>query len=419
MEHELLTKNHKNHIDIGKNKLIENIKILLYKKDPNIFDTLNFENNEIYQEPLLFAYFNSTNRKNKNIFDNVNRESLNTLVYGYKEHELRPIAIQVKSDEFGRIYLPNWGWLVTQKNKQFELVKNENQKIKLISEGIECDFKFEQLDIITGSKIELLKYPISILKRFYYDVDLNLVEVDIENISAKHKKNLTKALNLIKQLVPYHYELIEMVTKKIVIFNVDTTLRNSFAAINAQGIAFFNACQEDYNEVFFVDDIAHQTGHIIFNALVYDLSDFIKINPNTVLESIELANNTRENRNIHTVFHGLYTYFTTFICLGACLDAKVFKHEKEHEALGRMYFYIGKCYQDLKLIENAKIDSSIGAQGIFTQKGLEIYSDIKNKFKFIADKWLPIVKHYNLDNQPYNFSYSYFVKLNPLHENNY
>ena len=43
-------------LEIGSTKLIENIKILLYKKNENIFNYLDFEKDSIYIEPLLFAY---------------------------------------------------------------------------------------------------------------------------------------------------------------------------------------------------------------------------------------------------------------------------------------------------------------------------------------------------------------------------
>ena len=45
-------------LEIGSSKLIENIKILLFKKNAIIFDFLDFEKEKPYTEPLLFAYFN-------------------------------------------------------------------------------------------------------------------------------------------------------------------------------------------------------------------------------------------------------------------------------------------------------------------------------------------------------------------------
>jgi len=398
-------------IKLGQKQLIENIKILLYKKDSNIFNIIDFEDDRIYQEPLLFAYFNDKKSNNLNLY---------TILYGYMNFDAQKKGISVESDEYGRVYLPNIGWLMTNENTQkLKLYKDKNSKIKLLYKGFICEYKLESIEKIDNTNIEYLKYPIPLLKQYYYDVDNNLINVEIERISIKHLKNVTRALNLIKQFAPKHFDLIVLATKKIVVFNVDTTLRNSFATLSAHGISFSNAYQKEYNEVFFIDDIAHQTGHVVFNALTYDLPNFIKIDPNTILESLELGNNITETRNIQVVFHALYTYYTTFICLNACIDAEVFDAKRKHEALGRLYFYIRKCYQDLSLVETANIDNElIGLKDIFTERGLEIYFEIKNKFDLIRVKWIEILKVFNMSNQPYNFTYFKFVELNPLDENN-
>ena len=41
----------------GYSSIINDMKILLYKRDENIFEILDFENDEIYKDPLLFAFF--------------------------------------------------------------------------------------------------------------------------------------------------------------------------------------------------------------------------------------------------------------------------------------------------------------------------------------------------------------------------
>ena len=40
-------------------KLIETLQLLLYKENPAIFEKINLEDESIFLEPLLFAYFNS------------------------------------------------------------------------------------------------------------------------------------------------------------------------------------------------------------------------------------------------------------------------------------------------------------------------------------------------------------------------
>jgi len=394
----------------GRNKMIENIKILLYKENEHIFDYINFEDDNIYQEPLLYAYFNSHEKENID---------LKTILYGYMKYELQPNEIEVPSDNYGRIYMANIGWFLTDKPNELICLKKNTTKYELYIKTKKINFVFESLDFVKGTNIEFLKYPIPLLDQCYYDVDKNLIEVEIENISQFQRKNLTEAFKLIKKYVPNQYKLISLVVKKSVIFNVDSGLRNSFATMKSHGISFFNSYQNNYNEVFFVDDIAHQTGHCIFYTLLEDVKEFIKVDPSKVIETISYGESETETRDFYTLFHALYTYYTTLLCLDACLNANVFNDIKKHEALGRLCFYFSKCYKDILLIDNP-INSSTRSKEMFTDKGFKIYFEIKNTFIKLADKWREdIKKGYSLSNQPYNFTYSNFVELNPLNENNY
>ncbi|PCI93397.1 MAG: hypothetical protein COB15_16480 [Flavobacteriales bacterium] len=391
--------------EVGKSKLINNIKILLYKENENIFEKIDFKNDRIYQEPLLFAYFNSNNS---------DRTTLDTILFGYIKPKFRPKQLQVNSDEFGRVYLPNLGWFHTAERKQvFVLTSNLNNDFSLLLNDDEVSFKFEELEIIEGTSIELLKYPIPLLNQFYYDSQLNHIEVEIETISKKNIVHLTNAWAFIKRLIPEQYSLIENIIIKNVVFNVDPLSRNSFTTLSANGISFYNAYQDNYNEVFFVDDIAHQTGHVIFYSMIYEVSEFLKIDQTTPIETIDLGSQREEARDIYVVFHALYTYYTSFVCLDACLSANVFEDKKKHEALGRMGFYIMKCYHDLNLVENQERFPN-GSKDLFTEKGLIIFSEIKSIFKNSVEKWKEEIQDFDMSNQPYNFTYSKFIELNPL-----
>lgn len=390
-------------LEIGSTKLIENIKILLYKNNENIFNYLDFEKDSIYIEPLLFAYFNEKNNK---------KIDVESIVYGFSDTDIK---FKLFSDENGKIYLPNIGWFLTNhKNGIFNFDKNN---FKLFKEEIEIEFIFEKIELIENTSIELLKYSIPLLKQFYFNTENELLDVEIEKITQNHTNNITKAYNLIKEYVPTQYELIEKYAPKCVIFNVDTYQRNSFATLSAQGIGFYNAYQEDYDEVFFVDDIAHQTGHVIFNVMIYEAKLFFKKDKNTILEIINLPDGTFvENRDLHVIFHALYTYYTSFLCLDACLENNVWVGKQKHEAMGRIAFYINKCYSDLLLIDNP-INSEEKAVECFTNDGLLIYRELKIKWKKMYKKWFGVTKHFDMSNQPYNFTYSLFLELNPLPQN--
>lgn len=385
----------------GYNIINQHIKILLYKQNEKIFEILDFENDSIYNEPLLISYF-SKKREETEMIDNI--------ISGYS---MKNIKFNLISDEFGRIYMPNYGWIITQyKNQLFHYLKISN---KLFKDNIEVDFFFEELEIIENTKIEVLKYSIPLLKSNYFNVDKEFLNVEIENVSKKQIMFLTSAYNLIKKYIPEQYKLIERYAPKCVVFNIDTYQRNSFATFSAHGVSFYNSYQNDYDEVFFIDDIAHQTGHVIMNTILFNNEDFFfKINKNTILEVINSPDGSFvENRDLYVIFHALYTYYTSFICLDKCLENNVFERKQKHEAIGRIAFYINKCYRDLLLIDNP-INASINANEYFTKDGLLIYNELKNKWFEMYNKWFEITKHFNMSNQPYNFTYSKFLELNPI-----
>ncbi|KZS39724.1 hypothetical protein AWE51_08720 [Aquimarina aggregata] len=391
----------------GLAKFSEYIKLLLYKENENIFDILDFNDDSIYLNPLFFSYFNGEK----------NKQDLQSIIFSYQKENISIKSIELTTDEFGRIYLPTIGWFQTKLANETLNFEKENLVLKKNDSII--NYNFENIEMIDGTTVEILKYPISLLKKSYYNVDNEIIEVEIEKITRIQLNNITRAYNIIKNNAPEHFELIEMCNSKSVIFNVDTYQRNSFADVAAHGVGFYNAYQKEYDEVFFIDDIAHQTGHVIFSNMIFEIEDFLKIEKETILEEIKQPDGSViENRNLHIVFHALYTYYTTFICLDACMSNNVFKGRQKHETLGRICFYLTKCHKDLLLIDNP-ISSSEESKRIFTEKGLLIYKMVKNKWIEMYEKWFDVIEHFNLKNQLYNFSYSRFIKLNPLNENIY
>ena len=63
---------------ISFNIILDNIKTLIYIEDKSIFEKIDFDDDTIYLEPLLFAYFNS--KKDKLFPKEILQEILPTLV---------------------------------------------------------------------------------------------------------------------------------------------------------------------------------------------------------------------------------------------------------------------------------------------------------------------------------------------------
>ena len=365
------------------NDITNNIKLLLYKENPSLLEKIDFEDENVFLEPLLFAYFNS---KKDNLFT---KEMLTEIMQGYFV-EKEPLLVKESFNNEGVAYLPNLGYF--HKNKT----------------------KVDDICIIQNSSIELLIHSIIHLKTIFKDfnennIDESKIEISKE-FSLKHVNVLTNALQYIKTSNKVHYDLIEQCCKKIVLFKTDPKNTNSFATINAHGIVFFNVYQENYDEVFFVDDIAHQTGHIIMTTILFERKKYFLIDENQNIGTF--TKNKSEYRSFYILFHALYTYYTTFLCLDACLGNNCFNIKQIHEAKGRIGFYLQKCKMDLINFQKV-VDYYNGINNILSCDGIEIFQNIANKYFEVLKKHEEVTL-FKYKNQPYNFTYSEFVKLNPL-----
>ena len=383
----------------GREYWSNNIKMLLYKQNENIFDKIDFDNENIYSDPLLFAYYN--NSQNISTDENV----LNTILFqGLSNNQ----KIKIQLDKYEKTYISNTGWIY-KSNKIIEIYK-EQSNIKEILK-------------IKNTDIEVLKYPISLLETFYEGS-----VVEIEEITKKQLHNLTKAYSLIKMFIPEHFNLINQYSRKCVVFKTDPNNINSFAHKGALGISFFNAYQSNYDEVFFIDDIAHQTGHVLMHTMLFDKKLFFLIDDeNTLIQNFSInTKNKNDTRNVEVWFQALFTYYASFLCLDRCIEGNVFDEKQKLEAIGRILLYIYKCYYDLNLIGNIKQDrklfdkitnplnKSTKESLIFSKDGQKIFNLIKDKYSEMLKKYYPKYSYLSFKNQPYNFDFNIFRQENPL-----
>lgn len=371
-------------LKISIDSIVNSIKLLLYKEDEFLFNKLNFDDDNTFLEPLLFTYFNGKTH------ESFSKEILEEFMQGYFINK-NTVKIKYLYNTNGIAYLPKIGYFKGSPPTQID-----------------------QLHIVNDSKIELLKDNCellnSVLKTDKKDCKSNGINLSLA-ISEKNIFFLTNSLQYIKYSSPEYYNLMDICCKKMVLFKADPNYINSFATINAHGIAFFNVYQENYDEVFFVDDIAHQTGHIILTTLLFERNKFFLIDENKNIGII--TNIDKEYRSFYILFHALFTYYTSLLCLNKCIENKCFNLSQTHEAKGRIGFYLKKLMSDMDSFKKV-IDFYNGIEFVLTNDGIEIYHMMKITFTEMITKWYSISKKYDYKNQPYNFTYQEFIKLNPI-----
>jgi hypothetical protein len=364
-------------------KIIESIQILLYKENPSLLEKLNFEDDKIFSEPLLFAYFNSYKHHT------LSKELLEEIMQGYLAIR-QPLRIEHSLNKHGIAYIPELGYY--------------NQLGENIQEC--CFIKDTQIEVLYSS-FGLLDaiFELALPEKAIVEIEMN------SSLFERFMPKIEEAFKIIKRRNPSHFKLIELHCRRVVLFKTNPDNTNSFATINAHGMAFLNIYQEDYNEIFFIDDIAHQTGHIIMTAILFERKKYFLIDENNNIGKI--TKNEYEYRSFYILFHALYTCYTTLLCLNNCLEDNSLDEKKIHEIKGRIGFYLIKCKLDLANFEKV-INYYLSIQNVLSQDGINIFNSIVDKYIEMLNKYRKDVSGYNYNNQPYNFTYSNFIKINPL-----
>ena len=195
-----------------KSEIAENMKIIVYKIIPDYFDLLDFDNDDCFLDATLFALVTAEKLDNTDL--------LKQYMYGFIPIENRPQKVNVFSDKYGIIYIPNIGWIKqVEKNKSFVL-EFINNKFKLNG----ADVDIEPLAINNKIGVELLKYRLELFDDRYYDSVHNIIDIDVEEPYKAKSAMLNNSLNIIADNVPWLAQLIKEGCPKAVIFNDGTEL---------------------------------------------------------------------------------------------------------------------------------------------------------------------------------------------------
>lgn len=376
----------------GQAILAHHIRTLVYKKEPQWFDRLEYENDQIFLEPALFAWF--TDHKS----DTPLSQHLLGLV-AFNSFDM--IAADVKSDDRGVISVPrigkffveetnvvgalkyaDGGWLWHPQNKS----KNTFYRPRLES------FRVVAPEMTLGQA-----QPPSVMQRFF--TARTDAEAGLPANAEVQSRHLRTALHIMAQHDVDLFEWIAFSTRYIHLYHAK--LPNSFASLSAHGAAFLNV-PDDACVVFYLDDLAHQCGHIVFNAVTLKKDAYLMCNSDIPLKSI--TNEINEPRSVYSAYHGLFTYTLIIRCLSRCMPSFVTANDRLH-ALARIAFYIQKFQQDL---------NALNVNGLYTPLGKKIYKIFSEYCAWCCNEYRNQVSDYNLSNQLYVFSWQRFSEANGL-----
>ena len=346
------------------------IKLLIYKENPTLLEKVDYENDDIFLEPILFAYFNS---KKDNLFA---PELLPEIMQGYFI-ENEPLQIEHSLNKQDYAYIPNLGSYNSQKEKVDEILKVDN--------------------------FEILKEVHPVLERYFVEYYKGHIVNPNPKYSSVWKENcqeLEKAILIVKEHLPVFYEELVFANKKIYLHNNPKIL--NFASIETLGMLYFYVLGNN-NLIYYIEELIHQGSHNYLYYVVHNRKEYFKIDVDNIIMR-DLTQQDWDYRNIYGAFHGLYTVTQRVECFDILLSKNVFSNREKHELLGRLVDQFSRFRTGLELLN---------LEEVYTPKGIECYNALDQKCMNFLHKYKKLEQEFDLSNRDLDFRYNDFCTLNP------
>ena len=254
--------------------LSDTIRMAFYQENPSLFEILDYEDDFTFLEPSLFCYFLSDMSK-------MHKVPLLQSLIGYIPTERRLSMMSLTADRFGMVNLPNLGY-----------IRTDSHNIILVDLNILPGLIPNQF--VENSKIRMCLHPTDLLA---HAGNISFHE-PVEQTLARNENALFTATTFLQKQLTDFWSLIASVTREFVVFSSPN--HNSFAGIMHHGTAYLNTENKIQTPIFFLDDIAHQCGHIIFNVLTLDTAKYLKVPKDHPLKNY--ATNPGEMRGAYGAF---------------------------------------------------------------------------------------------------------------------
>lgn len=383
---------------IGQEYFSTSLKTLIYKQRPDVFDKLDFYDQKAWLEPFAFSFFNTSNPL----------VEFEQLFYGYYKEEFALGQVSVLSDNNGFIFLPQIGRINIGKTRHKTSIRRINDNVLEVS-GISDLEKVssDEIQLLANSTLETFTIKHPFFDQYFYEWDSGsnslskqTANFDIFPNSDPSWLKLDGAFNLLKESTPDYFELVEMSNKRVALFD-NLKIRN-FAVRNMHGMSFI-AANSNFSEMYYLEEVIHQCGHNLFNAVTAKLTEFFKINPETPLKVY--SKNPNEYRSIYSTLHGLFTIAARIECFQKTLALKL-DDQFRHELLGRLADLKRRFRTGLEYVDTTKV---------YTKKGNELYYYLENYCSEAFKRIAPLVACFDYSNQTsQDFNYQEFAQNNPI-----
>lgn len=366
----------------GQEELAAIVRSLVAGRAPAIADALEGSGCEAMLEPSAFAWLTGQ------------REDIDAtqVFYCALAHELRPQRIAVVTGAAGTAYLPRCGEFIG-------LAPDAAMVLLPQAAGVppQSLIGFRPSRLLAQGALELTHGVDPLIAPIFraYSGRAQIDDSEARRLCVR----LERALEDFARLAPALLRLLLHANRRIHVYRAPEP--NSFATLSVHGCAFLNT-PHDASEAFFLDDFAHQGGHVVFNAATHEQTRYLRLAGDTPLAQLGARD---DSRTVYAAFHGLFTYSSILtVLLNAWSDAH-YDHASRHELRGRIAFYLVKFHSDLELMRDTRI---------YTPAGAYLYEGFRDCFQRARARIYAAIADVDLSAQPYVFSPSVYVQHNPM-----
>ncbi|MGW6054514.1 M20 family metallopeptidase [Streptomyces sp. NPDC055189] len=273
----------------------------------------------------------------------------------------RSSTLSVRTDTDGVAFLPGLGRCTTDQNSAELLVNYDADGRTLTTKpGGTPDtvYGLEASSLVPGTSMELVDRLDPVLDGFLrLHVD-RYEELSVVTDVHAHLPHISRALDLIALVSPsYHAALTESL-RGIFLFRHPTA--ESFAALGMHGLIFLNV-PETAGAEYFVEELVHQGGHVLFSEATLNRGDFLCVDPDTSLSDLLGQDDPRD---VYGAFHGLFTEHMEYHIVLGVLETGL-ANDEERSAFQRHLATVARRHRrDLQLIGRhaAEIFSPLGQE---------------------------------------------------------
>jgi len=209
---------------------------------------------------------------------------------------------------------------------------------------------------------------------------------------------IRKSINVFKISSPSFFSQIEIVVDEVLIHSSQES--NSFVSEKIDGVIFLYP-KEPPTLCYFIEELAHQGGHLILLAATNSPSEYFNFEQDAFTSTHnKLSTNRRSN---YVILHSLFTLAMISSCLRDVIHSNVLNKDENLEALGRLIYASKRFELDAISILNSNT---------LNQKGLILLRAMATSVQRSIDYFKHFGLELNMQGHEYDFSVQSFMKLN-------